>query len=442
MIPFLRLHLPFLQNEIMHFARISKLTPSQFISQNESLILDPVTGPIATSSSSSLICGEPFEIFQPTPATPSSSSSFSDQHSSTTSLNMGIKEGRKRFSPPDSRKENGYHNFNQHQLVSDPHHPNHRPEVTKIEPSASSSQRLPPDHSQHPPPAKRAGGVGSSPHVMNPSLISPRSNQASLLSSLNANLLHPPPVSSSSSSSHSSNSGPLHPIHTNGFNGTNSSSSVSGSNMLQVSPQSSHSTASVSVRAAMLEAEARAEAVAALRSANVTNNIGINRGGDHSPHHPVLLTNGRSHASNSSSASSSGVSSSAAELFSGVPSDRLFNSNSEKEMFARGSHHHNSSHHHGSHGTPSSSCSTSSSSSHHPLPSHHHLMLSYSDAAAAAVAHQRSLSEEISRETEEEWKNIHTVCMSRHKKMKMYLHKLYHSSHHPTHLHPLTSFNA
>ncbi|KAI1285460.1 Protein CBFA2T2 [Halotydeus destructor] len=96
-IPFLRLHLPVLQNEIMHFARLAKLTPAQYIRQHESLILDPVST-LNGSSGSSLAVGEPFEIFQPNP-----------QDSVATA--MGVKEqllqqAKRRLSPEGRGKEN------------------------------------------------------------------------------------------------------------------------------------------------------------------------------------------------------------------------------------------------------------------------------------------------------------------------------------------------
>lgn len=86
--PFLRLHLPILQNEIMHFARLAKVTPAQYVRQNESLILDALA-----TNNNTLATGEPFEIFQPT----------SQERSET----MGVKEqSAKRRLSPEGRKEN------------------------------------------------------------------------------------------------------------------------------------------------------------------------------------------------------------------------------------------------------------------------------------------------------------------------------------------------
>ncbi|RWS28718.1 protein CBFA2T1-like protein [Leptotrombidium deliense] len=58
-VPFLKLHLPALQNEILHVSRLSKMTPAQYIRQNESFILDVF--PQNNSNGAT----EPFEIFQP-----------------------------------------------------------------------------------------------------------------------------------------------------------------------------------------------------------------------------------------------------------------------------------------------------------------------------------------------------------------------------------------
>ncbi|XP_076333826.1 protein CBFA2T3-like isoform X2 [Tachypleus tridentatus] len=78
-IPFLKSHLPMLQTEILHFARLSKQTPQQYLRQYEQAVLDSAAHP----------SGEPFEIFQP-----------------------DIKENRKRRTPSDSEikrpKENGF----------------------------------------------------------------------------------------------------------------------------------------------------------------------------------------------------------------------------------------------------------------------------------------------------------------------------------------------
>ncbi|CAG2107053.1 unnamed protein product, partial [Medioppia subpectinata] len=57
-IPFLKLHLPILQTDIVHFARLAKTSPAQYLKEHESLILD------STFQSTPLSIGEPFEIFQ------------------------------------------------------------------------------------------------------------------------------------------------------------------------------------------------------------------------------------------------------------------------------------------------------------------------------------------------------------------------------------------
>ncbi|XP_054164329.1 protein CBFA2T1-like [Oppia nitens] len=57
-IPFLKLHLPILQTEIVHFARVAKTNPSQYLREHESLILD------SSAQLTALSAGEPFEIFQ------------------------------------------------------------------------------------------------------------------------------------------------------------------------------------------------------------------------------------------------------------------------------------------------------------------------------------------------------------------------------------------
>lgn len=108
-VPFLRLHLPILQQEIMHYARLAKLTPAQYVRQHESLILDTV------ASAGSLVAGEPFEIFQPT-------------------QDMGIKDHGKRRLSPEARKENVAYNSedksNSHDGQGPPakrHQPMHSP---------------------------------------------------------------------------------------------------------------------------------------------------------------------------------------------------------------------------------------------------------------------------------------------------------------------------
>ncbi|XP_022251834.1 protein CBFA2T3-like [Limulus polyphemus] len=54
-VPFLKSHLPMLQTEVLHFARLTKQTPQQYLKQYEQAVLDSVAHP----------SGEPFEIFQP-----------------------------------------------------------------------------------------------------------------------------------------------------------------------------------------------------------------------------------------------------------------------------------------------------------------------------------------------------------------------------------------
>ncbi|XP_015912056.1 protein CBFA2T1 isoform X2 [Parasteatoda tepidariorum] len=75
-VPFLKANLPLLHAELLHFSRIAKQTPQQYIRQHEQLIID-------TGSHTS---GEPFEIFQ-----------------------TDAKESLKRRTPPETRsRENGY----------------------------------------------------------------------------------------------------------------------------------------------------------------------------------------------------------------------------------------------------------------------------------------------------------------------------------------------
>ncbi|CAL1274622.1 unnamed protein product [Larinioides sclopetarius] len=75
-IPFLKANLPLLHAELLHFARLAKQTPQQYIRQHEQLIIE----------SGSHVSGEPFEIFQ-----------------------TDVKESVKRRTPPESRsRENGY----------------------------------------------------------------------------------------------------------------------------------------------------------------------------------------------------------------------------------------------------------------------------------------------------------------------------------------------
>ncbi|XP_076370765.1 protein CBFA2T2-like isoform X2 [Tachypleus tridentatus] len=54
-VPFLKSHLPMLQIEVLHFARLTKQTPQQYLKQHKQAVLDSVAHP----------SGEPFEIFQP-----------------------------------------------------------------------------------------------------------------------------------------------------------------------------------------------------------------------------------------------------------------------------------------------------------------------------------------------------------------------------------------
>ncbi|KAG8179247.1 hypothetical protein JTE90_025024 [Oedothorax gibbosus] len=74
--PFLKANLPLLHAELLHFSRLAKQTPGQYIRQHEQLIIDTSSHPT----------GEPFEIFQ-----------------------TDTKESVKRRTPPESRtRENGY----------------------------------------------------------------------------------------------------------------------------------------------------------------------------------------------------------------------------------------------------------------------------------------------------------------------------------------------
>ncbi|XP_054710244.1 protein CBFA2T1-like isoform X2 [Uloborus diversus] len=73
-IPFLKSNLPLLHTELLHFSRLAKQTPQQYIRQHEQLILETHT------------TGEPFEIFQ-----------------------TDKTESLKRRTPPETRsRENGY----------------------------------------------------------------------------------------------------------------------------------------------------------------------------------------------------------------------------------------------------------------------------------------------------------------------------------------------
>lgn len=58
-VPFLKMHLPILQQELLHSAKLSKTTASQYVKQHQSLIMDTCNHP------SSHAAGVPFEIFQP-----------------------------------------------------------------------------------------------------------------------------------------------------------------------------------------------------------------------------------------------------------------------------------------------------------------------------------------------------------------------------------------
>ncbi|XP_035218818.1 protein CBFA2T1-like isoform X2 [Stegodyphus dumicola] len=75
-VPFLKSNLPLLHAELLHFARLAKQTPQQYIRQHEQLIIEP----------GSHASGEAFEIFQ-----------------------TDAKENLKRRTPPETRsRENGY----------------------------------------------------------------------------------------------------------------------------------------------------------------------------------------------------------------------------------------------------------------------------------------------------------------------------------------------
>ena len=78
----------------MHFARIAKLTPAQYVRQHESLILDTAG---SSNTNGSISVGEPFEIFQPT-----AQERDRDRHDSS-SNNMGVKEQAKRRLSPEGR---------------------------------------------------------------------------------------------------------------------------------------------------------------------------------------------------------------------------------------------------------------------------------------------------------------------------------------------------
>lgn len=215
-VPFLRLHLPVLQAELANSAAALKLTPSKFLRQNESLILDPVSGRTTSSSSyhSSLhyllppgshslftfppaFVGEAFEIFQPTVANPIFTAPSSLQTIPTsypyqpvspptpilTSNNMGIKENgvasKRRMSSPDSRKENGY--IDVEKDVVEITHPAKR-QVSSV------SRVIPTQHS--------------------------RGNNASIVSTTHPHVHHHLP--SPSQTLLSATSLPLHPINSNG----------------------------------------------------------------------------------------------------------------------------------------------------------------------------------------------------------------------------------
>lgn len=285
MVPFLRLHLPILQNEIMHFARLAKLTPAQYIRQHENLILD-TPGALSLSnnnansfagsgahlsnnaSSSLASVGEPFDIFQPT-----------HEHL------MGVKESAKRRLSPDPRKEN----------LS----------FKNVEDKDSSS-------AGHPPPAKRH-------HPLAMSSLPSRINAG-----LTPALLHTPVLP---------NNGPppnQQQQHSHG-------------------PSILHSHLASQSRAALLEAESRERERE--RESQPAPSFNANNG---NTGREQLTNGGRTHAPSASD----------------YERERYVNERYEKEFFSR------------------------------PGPT-----MFYSEL-------QRSYSEEVSRDMEEEWKNIHTVSFS------------------------------
>lgn len=191
-LPFLQFHLPILQTEVSNAASVLKLTPSEYLRQNESLIFDPVVGrsassssltPSSTSLSSSpsiplhyyslgshfsyppSLVGEAFEIFQPTLPSNSIFSHPPPQYPYQpvspptpvhTPNNMGIKENgvasKRRFSPPDSRKENGVSDTDKDII-----------EVVSVakRPSSSISQV-----SQHHSSSRTTSSISSHPHLV------------------------------------------------------------------------------------------------------------------------------------------------------------------------------------------------------------------------------------------------------------------------------------
>lgn len=308
----------------MLFARLSKLTPSQYLVQNESLILDPPFGQNTSSrltlpsnprpvSAHSPALNEAFEIFQPaSTGTTNPVNSLVGSSSPTqrcinndirirhpASLAMGIKElsnqmTSKRRYTPESRKENG----------------------------------LEEDAQTHDVPAKRLNTSSLSPNL---------------------------PVSRSHHLS-SGSTGPLHPLHSNA---TLTSSSLNAS-----SSSSPHPTQMTS-RSVLLEQAHEAAAVAAAAAAGI-----------------FRVTNGSSPAASNGHVTRESLSTNRSPA---GPSDHHLMQMGERfdrdrVLFEK----------------------------EYLLRNGKYLLSSYPDVV-------RSYSEELTRESEEEWRNIHTVSVhSRH----------------------------
>ncbi|XP_064467075.1 protein CBFA2T1-like isoform X2 [Ornithodoros turicata] len=92
-VPFLKSHLPLLQAELLHFARVAKQSPAQYLRQHETLVLDPLHQG-----------GEPFEIFQPESVKETSGKRRSPQEARTKE-NGHSTEGTEGGPPPTKRHQ-------------------------------------------------------------------------------------------------------------------------------------------------------------------------------------------------------------------------------------------------------------------------------------------------------------------------------------------------
>lgn len=332
----------------MLFARLSKLTPSQYLLQNESLILEPAlnAGTSSPSSSSSrhvtasippVLVGEAFEIFQPT-LTDSSSPSparhlhHHQQQATSHSVAMGVKEGahlsvtaKRRFSP-ESRKENG---FEEHHSRTHLHHHHSMTQQQHSEPTAAKRHHA---------------------SVISPNLVT------------RSHILLPTTTSTA---------GPLHPLHSNASLVSATATSATAAGTVTSSSSSGGTTSHqnhMTVRAALMEQAAHEAAAAAIF--RVSNGSSSSPSASNGHLARDSLSNGRPSPSVTMDHPHS------LQMSERFDRERAYSSSLEKELLSRN------------------------------VGPHSKMIVSPPSYSADAM---RSYSEEVTREAEEEWRNIHTV---------------------------------